>query len=262
MQPELESSPHYVIGELKFCSDPWPPYAGKSSDIKPGYIIDILEAIYEPLGYIIKFENIPWSRCIRDTRDGIFNGVAGADLEQVPDFVFPTQTVGTSHPQFYTRADSQWSYQGLGSLEDVRLGIIQDYTYSPQLDVYIRRHQSDSHLTIVKGNDGLKQLISLLQAKRIDVFVENSRVVNFTLSQMEISQENIKSAGAPGKGDVLYVPFSPRYQESRELVNIFDRGIVQLRESGELKQILLRYQMSDWLEEATKIQKRNIGLED
>lgn len=260
--PKVEEDPHYVIGELSFCSDIWPPYAGKAGETDQGYIVDIIKAIFEPLGYFIVYQNIPWSRCIRETRDGIFHGLAGADIREVPDFVFPTKTVGTTQPQFFTRASSQWKYQGLQALEDIRLGSIQDYTYTALLDIYIRQHQSDPHLTIVKGENGLKQLIDLLEANRIDVFVENAPVVQFTLQQQNIPKNTIKPAGVPGVGVLLYVPFSPKYQESRELVEIFDRGIVQLRKNGKLQKILSRYQLSDWLDEAARIEKHNLGLED
>jgi polar amino acid transport system substrate-binding protein len=260
--PKVQEDPHYVIGELNFCSDLWPPYAGKADKVNQGYVIDIIKAIFEPLGYFIVYENIPWSRCIRETRDGVFHGLAGADIQQVPDFIFPTQTVGTTQPQFFTRPGNPWKYQGLQSLDDVRLGSIQDYTYTAVLDVYIRQHQSDPHLTIVNGESGLRQLIDLLEANRIDVFVEDASVVHATLQQLNISQKKLKPAGVPGVGVLLYVPFSPRYQESRELVDIFDRGIVQLRKNGQLQKILSRYQLSDWLDVAARIEKHNLGLED
>lgn len=259
MPPKLESTPHYIIGELKFCSDPWPPYAGVATDENPGYIIEVIKAIYEPLGYDIKYENIPWSRCIRDTRDGIFDALAGADVREVPDFIFPDLTIGTTKPTFFTRSDYNWKYQEIASLEDIRLGSIQDYTYTPVLDAYIRAHQSDKHVTIVNGNNALLQLIDLLQANRIDVFVENQPVVDFTLSQLKIEAGKIRSAGSAGTGVLLYLPFSPKYQESRELVELFDRGIVQLRENGILEKILSKYQLKDWAGEAEQIHKKLLG---
>ena len=79
---------------------------------------------------------------------------------------------------------------------------------------------------------------------------------------MNIESSKIKSAGSPGSGVLLYVPFSPRYQESRELVEIYDRGIIQLRESGELDNILTRYHMKDWLKDAERIHKKAMELEN
>lgn len=130
------------------------------------------------------------------------------------------------------------------------------------LDIYIREHQSDKHVIIVNGTNALTQLIDLLQADRIDAFVENETVVDFTLNQLGIKPETIQLAGTPGEGVLLYVPFSPKYQESRELVKIFDRGLVQLRENGELAKILSQYQLIDWMQEADKIHKKQQDLEN
>jgi len=258
--PKLASDPHYVIGQLRFCSDPWPPYAGKADVENRGYVVEIIQEIYEGLGYVVLYENVPWSRCLRDTRDGIFNGVAGADINEAPDFIFPRSSVGITNPQFFTRPDSQWLYHGVQSLDDIRLGVVQDYTYSPVLDIYIRQHQSDRRLTFVKGTDALTQLFNLVKADRIDAFVENATVVEYTLSQLGVEQGKIKPAGSLETGVILYVPFSPRYQESRELISIFDSGMEQLRNSGRLKEILAKYQVKDWLYQADQIKKRNLKV--
>lgn len=260
--PKVETEPHYVIGTLRFCSDPWSPYAGYADSTQQGYIVDIIRAIYEPLGYVIEYTNVPWSRCIRDTRDGVFHALAGADVGEVPDFIFPTQTVGVTEPRFFIRQDSQWSFDGIASLENIHLGSIKDYTYSVNLDTYIREHQSDERMTIVTGNDALENLISLLLAGRIDAFVENEPVAQFMLHKMGLEPGEIKPAGSPGVGMLLYVPFSPKYQESRELVKIYDRGITQLRKNGQLKEILSRYQLVDWLKRADSIEQFKIELED
>lgn len=260
--PKVETEPHYVIGKLKFCSDPWSPYAGYADKPLQGYIVDVVRAIYEPLGYEIEYVNVPWSRCIRDARDGVFHALAGADIDEVPDFVFPTQPIGTTKPQFFIRHDFPWKFESIESLDNIRLGSIKDYTYSASLDTYIREHQSDKRMTIVTGVDALEQLITLLQAGRIDAFIENAPVVRFMLSKMDIETNQIKSAGTPGVGVLLYVPFSPKYQESRELVTIFDRGINQLRSNGQLNEILSTYQVEDWLRDAEKIEQYKISLED
>jgi len=113
---------------LFFCSDPWPPYAGHSHESRQGYIVDVIREIYEPLGYDVRYVNKPWSRCISETRTGKLSALAGADVDEVPDFVFPQETIGVTRPAFFVLKETAWTYQGLDSLATIKLGMIQDYT--------------------------------------------------------------------------------------------------------------------------------------
>ena len=105
--------------ELIFCSDPWPPYAGYVDEKQQGYIIDIVRKIYQPKGYKIKFINIPWSRCIKETRDGKITALAGADFKEVPDFKFPKKTIGVTFPTFFGKSTQTWQYDGPKSLDKI-----------------------------------------------------------------------------------------------------------------------------------------------
>ena len=101
-----QKSPETSLREEKFLlfsSDPWPPYAGYAGAELEGYIVDVLREIYEPLGYKINYVNLPWSRCIRDTRDGKLTALGGADFDEVPDFIFPKETIGITRPVFFAR---------------------------------------------------------------------------------------------------------------------------------------------------------------
>ncbi len=256
--PEAASSPRKPAAadkELAFCSDPWPPYAGHADAEDEGYIVDILREVYEPLGYKVRYVNVPWSRCIRDTRDGIFNALAGADILEVPDFVFPGETIGITRPAFFVRGNKNWNFQGIKSLDRIKLGSIQDYTYETELDEYIRRYQDTDRVLIVKGNDALIRLITSVQESRIDAFIENAPVVYHTFRQMGISPDELREAGAPNIGVLLFIPFSPKFVESREYAQIYDTRIQELRKSGRLDEILSKYKTDDWLTEAARIKK-------
>lgn len=243
---------------LTFGSDPWPPYAGDAASKTPGYIVEVLEAIYEPHGYRVEFVNKPWSRCITETRDGSMTGLAGADREEVPDFAFPGASVGRTRPTFFGRKGLTWRYTGVESLAGVRLGVIQDYTYSEEVDHYIRTHAGSApggapggdletdRLLVVKGNDALKRLLQALEAGRIDVLVENHPVVLATLRKLNKPVGDFVDAGVGRKPVTLYVPFSPAHPDRDRLCALFDKGIVQLRKSGALQSILQRYDIEDW----------------
>lgn len=240
--------------KLIFCSDPWAPYAGYQDSESPGYIVAVLKEIFEAEGYQVSYINLPWTRCIKDTRDGQITALAGADRLEVPDFIFPKHTIGTTRPAFFVRSETDWKFKDISSLEGIVLGVIQDYTYSKEIDQYIQQNQKSKSLLIVKGNDPLDRLIDALQNKRIDVFIENAPVVHHSLRKKNLISE-IKEAGYPKAGVRLFVPFSPRLPKATEYAAIFDKGISELRKTGKLQKILDKYEIKDWADDAKRLEK-------
>jgi polar amino acid transport system substrate-binding protein len=233
---------------LRFASDPWPPYAGDAGAESKGYIVELLDAAFTPLGYRVEFVNRPWSRCIEEVQAGQLTGLAGADLDEVKGFVFPRLPVGLTRPCFFTRAGSSWTFTGMESLAAIRLGYIQDYTYEARLDEYLRLHRDSAKVLAVTGIDALKRLLEALRAGHIDALVENAPVVYWTLAALQWSPAEVREAGAPRRGVLLYIPFSPALAESPHLARLLDQRVQELRADGSFGRILRRYGVVDWSE--------------
>jgi polar amino acid transport system substrate-binding protein len=257
---ELEPGSHLtgtansIDQKLVFCSDPWPPYAGYAGDEQEGYIVDLLREIFQSEGYQIRYINAPWSRCIQETRNGVYTGLAGADVDEVTDFVFPKNTIGITQPTFFTLKTNGWTFSQIDSLQKIKLGAIQDYTYSKNVDEYIKQFQSSNQVLLVRGVDPLNRLVESLLAGRIDAFIENGPVVYATIKKMGLDPALFRQAGQPELGVRLFVAFSPNIDNAKHLTNIFDEGISELRNSGRLDQITSQYGITDWLQEANAIQ--------
>ena len=236
---------------LVFASDPWPPYAGDAAGEKQGYIVDVLRTIYEPLGYEVKYVNKPWTRCIAETRSGRLTGLAGCDVHEAPDLVYPRETIGRTRPTFYVRKGDKWRFTGVASLQSIRLGAIQDYTYERKVDVYIHKQAGGDRILLTKGNDALLSLIQALRTGRIDAFIENAPVASAVLESSGFAGD-VEPAGET-EGLDLYVPLSPQIQGVRRLARDFDRGLNRLRDGGRLAEILKRYGLADWRTKPSKI---------
>ena len=237
-------SDHSNSHVLVFASDPWPPYAGAAGGEKQGYIVEILRDIYEPLGYQVRYVNKPWTRCIAETRSGQLTGLAGCDVQQAPDLMYPRETIGRTRPTFYVRKGEQWRFTGVDSLKAIRLGAIQDYTYQRDVDAHIRKNAGGGRILLTKGNDAMARLIQALRGGRIDAFIENEPVAKIAIESSG-SAADIVSAGQT-EGLDLFVPLSPRATDARRLARDFDRGITRLRASGRLAEILSTYGLADW----------------
>lgn len=230
---------------LRFVSDPWLPYAGIAGTAQEGYVVDILRTIFEPQGFQILYSNEPWSRCIFDTRNGYHTGIIGAELQDAPDLIFPREPIGVNMPAFYTSPGSSWVFSGVQELTRIRLGLIQDYFYHPDLEEFTRLHRGSDHLVLARGNDALDHLVTLLRENHIDALVENRMVVSFCRDR-KAAFRDLREAGALVPGGALFVAFSPRIPRARELVAMLDDGIRNLRESDKLIDVLRPYGLHDW----------------
>ena len=66
-----------------------------------------------------------------------------------------------------------------------------------------------------------------------------------TLPAQKLSGE-IVSAGDVDHMDEIFMAFSPAKDSSKKYSQIFDEGLVELRKSGKLQEILDRYGVKDW----------------
>ena len=227
---------------IEVACDSWLPYIGVDGENR-GYILSLLKKIYGPYGYDIKYFNMPWKRCIESVKAGDVLALACASKVEAIDCLIPQEPIGESVPSFFVRSNSKWRYSGLESLRLVRLGVIGGSTYSKEIDDYILKSNSD--LMTLTGADAHFRFYRLLKEERIGAFVESTNVANYYIKKYGIEEEII-NAGKAGEGELLYLAFNKSDKRSKKLVELFDVGIAELRESGELEVFLAQYNLFDW----------------
>jgi len=230
---------------LVFCSDPWPPYANNVNDIEEGYLVELVRNIYEPLGYRVIYVNKPWARCIEETRNGIVDSVLGASPAEAPGLVYPKIDAAKQRAAFFTLKDSVWLYKDISSLKKIRLGVIKDYIYDKKIFAYIKSIEGSHALYETTGNEALRRLLEALFQKRIDAFVENEKVLQYTLKKMGLKRDTVRFAGFASEEDPLCVPFSPKRKDAAVLAKQFDDGFTRLMKEGKLKKIMKKYGISE-----------------
>lgn len=231
---------------LTIRADNWPPFNGNPKDAKAGYMIEVLREIYGLHAHKIDYQLLSWDNSLASVRKGQFNAVVGASQDDAPDFVFPQESFGVSANTFFVLGTSNWAYNGIGSLGKVKLGVIEDYAYSDELDAYIKTSKKSGKVVISRGEEALALLINKLQSGKVDVIVEDASVMMFALMKLGLPPGQIKSAGSARDSQDLYIAFAPGNPASKEYAQQFDDGIRKLRAAGKLQQILSRYNLTDW----------------
>jgi polar amino acid transport system substrate-binding protein len=231
---------------ITIVADLWLPYTGETKGQK-GYLIELAEEAFRLQGISVRYQNLPWKRAILSIQNGDVNAAAGAYKSDVPNAVFTKAPLGASQNHIFVHKHSGWKYDGLKSLETIRLGAILNYSYGEQIDSYINAKNGSDRVYLVSSDNPQKRLIEMLLLGKIDAFIEDVQVMKHVFRSMKKEGEEIVSAGSAGPLQDVYIAFSPaRKEESEKLAQILDDGLVQLRKSGKLEKILSRYQLKDW----------------
>lgn len=242
----LETGPASGGDFITLVADEWCPYNCAPNTDKPGFMIEIAQYAFERLGHTIPYEEIPWARAIRGTREGQYDGIVGTGRVETPDFVFPENELGLAVHVFYVRQGSAWKYTGLESLEQISLGVVRDYSYGNLYETYIKPNKADGkRIQMVSGATGLMQNIKKLLAGRIDALIEDRAVFQNFLYQTKIPDQ-FAEAGVAYEEEV-YIAFSPCHPHAAKYAGILSAAIVELRAAGELDTILRKYGLHDWV---------------
>jgi len=228
-------------------ADTWCPYTCSPESDRPGFMIEIAKAVFEPAGHKIDYSLMNWARAVSETKKGKFNAVVGANTADVPGFILPKSPQGMSVNYFWTPKDSTFTYNGIESVKGKKVGVINGYSYGgDELDKPIANHHPS--FVVLPGDDALVKLIKMTDAKRIDAFVENPYVLEYLLSTEQTQFQNKFKAVSKNivSEPELYIAFSPEKAESKKYAQMLTEGMKQLRKSGKLKSILQKYKIKDW----------------
>jgi len=228
--------------EIVLQADYWMPFNGDGVT-EMGYVLELAKAIFEPFGYTIVFQTVPWNRAISQARTGQCDGIVGAFVGDAEDFVFPAEEQGLAENMFYVRKGDPWRYTGIDSLRGKKFAVISDYSYGDDIDAYIATNPAG--LTQARGEEPLEQLLAMLTAGRVDIVIEDRTVMAYAIKKAGLSG-GVIIAGTLGEQEKLFIAFSPAKPNSAKYAKILSDGMAALRASGKLKLILDKYGLADW----------------
>lgn len=229
--------------KLRLISDVWCPYICDPSEGQPGYAVELSrQALTE---HEIEVTIAPFSRALRAVAVGHYDGVLAASPAHNPDLIFPQETVGFYGNHFIVRANDDWKFHDLTSLQQMRLAAIKSYDYGPVLNDYIQRKQGTPWITLVTGEQMVERNLNMLLSEHIDVYLETEYVAFYTAKKLGLDQ-HFRIAGEQGSSTPLFIGFSPQSKSSAGYAREFDRGVRKLRRNGQLQKLLNKYGIKDW----------------
>lgn len=250
----------------------WYPYVGKE-DGEKGATIEIAEKAFEKFGVEVEFRNMNWERAINEVANGNANAIVADIWEVVDKFITSEQyeelvqayidegeyedmfikhlnkiigkePVGNTEISFIVKKGNEFEYNSVEDIKDMKFGAIANYDYDYGVTEYVA--EGGPNIVIAENE---VNLINMLESDRVEVISENIHVFNARLKEMGLSPEDFSEIIIPESMALLYLCFSPMLESSPKYIEMLDKGIRELRESGELKEILDKYGLSDWDEE-------------
>lgn len=230
---------------LKIRSDEWCPYACDPKSDHPGFMVEIAQEVFKKRGFKVDYDIMNWARVILDVKTGQYDAVVGASRSDVVGFVIPQIPTGLLVNYYWAPKNSKWSYKDENSLDYMKIGVINDYTYGDEVDRMLKKNHTS--FKEVSGEAPLLRMIQMAETGRLDAFVENPVVLEYTLKKYKKSKNIFKVVSKNMANDPdLFIAFSPANPRSKEYAKMLDEGVVELRKSGKLRAILLKYGLSDW----------------
>ena len=224
-------------------ADEWCPYNCKPGAEKEGFMIDIAKAILGEAGHEVKYELQPWDKALDSAREGQIDGVVGGDEEDAAGFVFPKEATAINSVCYYSRKGKDWKFKDISSLEGAKLGVIEGYSYYPELDEFLEG--SPKNVVKINGKEAGKDLASRLIRGLFDVIAENEYVAPDLFGK---EMDKIEATWCGGQSDI-FVAFSPhasKKAKSEGYAKLMTEGMQKMRKDGRLKKILDKYGIKDW----------------
>lgn len=226
------------LGVTKRC-----PYICAENATNQGLLIDVIKSIFNKDNIKVDIEYFPMNRALRMLDNNEIDGVIGILQRNAPELIYPDESIGQVRYLMYTAEKSDWIYTGLSSLQGQTLGVEVGKSYGI-FDSYIQRHANDKRIIYQHyGDNSTGNLIKLLGNKYIDVLIEDKNVLDFYTKNTKGGRLKV---GGVIPSDNLYVGFSDKNINAKQYAEIISTGISDMRNSGELSQILQRYGLSDW----------------
>jgi polar amino acid transport system substrate-binding protein len=233
--------------QLSFMSGDWRPYVfeenGTIDSKTPGFSIEIINTVFAKMGHDIVYVTAPFLRQIKNVEQGKHVALVGVYRQEAPKLIFPKEPIGMTRNCFYVKTGSKWKYERVDNLSEVKIAVISGYTYG-EIDDYLT--SNNSNILAISGNETemMQRLTKLVDIGRVTAFVQDVAVTEYFL-KTEGMQGRYKTAGCM-EGIASMLGFAPNDSRIAGFVIEFDQQVVKMRASGELRQILDKYGISDW----------------
>lgn len=225
---------HAAENKLRVALEHWPPYIDKDH-AEYGLATELVMTALGRAGYSTEttFEN--WSTALEGTSIGAYDVIVAAWYSAEREELFEF-----SKPYFYNEIkfiklkNKPFVFNDFSDLEGLYIGTVANYAYSPEFDT--------SHKLIRIPVTTLVENLSLLQLDQIDLTLDDEWVILHQINKyMPASLERFEFLDKPLDVRGLHLMVSRNNPSHKQIVNDFDRAIIDMKSDGSFDAIAKKY---------------------
>ncbi len=223
--------------ERNVCFNNYPPYHYMENNSPSGIAVEIANRVALSLGIKIKYQLLPWSRCLMYAKSGKVDAILFIfKKKEREDFLYYHKENLIAHEvnALYALNNKDISFNGdiENDLKSYTIGIIQDFSYGNTFD------NASKTLTLDTVTDAPKLLKKLILGRN-DCILYNTLLTNWYSRKMGI-QGKIKRIDPPVSIEPGYIAFSKK-AETEVLSKQFAVGMSLFKQSDQYAQVLEKY---------------------
>ena len=227
----------------------WPPftyYHENNTNELTGFAIDVVHMILDKNNISFNINLTPWSRALKSVKEAdpyhmLLN--ASFNEERDKDYFMSQAYYSLNYAFFYSKNKYP---QGLKvqSVEEIKKNYkicgLMGYSYE---DVGLKSSEVDN--VSIHSYDKLVKLLHF-RHERCDVFVEGYEIfAGFSaIGKDYLANKNLQYFIIPNiEKQPFHMMISRNFKYGKELQEVINKGITQLKESGKLKELLKKYNL-------------------
>jgi polar amino acid transport system substrate-binding protein len=186
-------------------STSYPPFYFFDENNQPtGICIDIVNQVARSMNLSVQYDSFPWKRMLKYGKEGRVDAVMPLfKTQERQEFLdFPETGLVDEANSFFTSTSNPIKYSG--KLTDVinrKIGVIDTYSYGKEFD--------NTDLTDKTTVQDVNQLILLVQNKRIELGLGNSKVISY-YAKKNNAADKIHFLSPPVTINPLFIGFSKK----------------------------------------------------
>jgi len=195
------------------------PFSGINNGKIEGFSVDVVRAVYAAVNIDVKFEPMPYSRCLHLVKTGQLLGCFNTSRTSLmePDYLWTKKPMFTSTPTIYSRSDSKEHDMTISNLEGKHVIVTFEYEYGEAFDTNkkIIREVSPTDLSAFRK----------LLAGRADYVISYDKITsNLFRNYAQEFKGKIIAVGNLNIKEDVYTVFSKTYPNSEKYIDLYNQG--------------------------------------
>lgn len=218
---------------IRIATGEYPPFLSEKLKHN-GVGLRIIKEAFELEGITVEYGFFTWARAYDNVKNGSWDASATWSHKPARDNdVYFSNALYQSNYAFFHLKTYEFDWLSLDDLKGIKIGATLSLTYTPEF----YKAAEQGKLTVDFAKSDLVNLKKLLSG-RFEIFPMNIDVAysllanEFTKQEMELITHHTH----PFSSMPTFLVFSKKSPRSQHLIEVFNRGLKKLRDSGKIEQ--------------------------